>query len=351
MFNLLEEIGQVKTARKERESISLARALLTNEPLDAEGTERFVHLAEKNKVLLRAAHLLRVPAETVAKAKDGVAEAFSLHNKMTAQFRKLGVSFVVLKSFDSLPDVGHDIDLLVPSLSDMRKAQDFLITGLKARAVNLTHCDKLVGKFSCFLPDYSHDFELYPTVSQMGEIHLDPQRVLKDGRLAIADGNEVLLTSDPDRVLIRVVHAMFRHNFLKLSDILDLLNLERYCRPSEILDKIDEAGIGDAFLFYLDIIARFLKACEVHDRRFNELREATENRFGRSRLGFLQKDRLVLPYRVPIIALFLVFLLKAGREAARGRWKSCLTCAIAPPLKMLDYVVAILRGGVKGGIW
>ena len=341
----------MKTARKEAESIMLARLLLREEALPDGAPEEIVELAEKNKVLLRAAYSLHVPSEIVSKAKNGVAEAFELHNRLTKLFKELGVSFAVLKSFDSLPDVGHDVDLLVPSVSDMRKAQAFLVQNLKARAVGLTHCDKLVGKFSCFIPGYAHDFELYPTVSQMGEVHLDPNRVLTESRRTFIEGSEVFLTSDPDRVLIRVVHAIFRHNFLKLSDILDLLKLIRSCDRRDVLDRIDEAGICDAFLFYLGIISRFLRACDVRNTQFEELRKAADVRFGKSRLGLFQRDRLVLPYRIPIMALFLVFLLKAGREASRRRWRSSLTCLIAPPLKMVDYLVAILRGGVKGGIW
>src|SRR5205823_682205 len=130
-LNFLEEIGGVKTARREAESILLARALLKNRRVQVKDEKRMLKLVQKNKVLLQG----------------------------------------------------------------------------------LTHCDRLLGKFSCFLPGYKNDFELYPTISQLGEFHLDPAEVLRHRRKVVVEGREVWMTSDSDRVLIRVIHAMFRHNF------------------------------------------------------------------------------------------------------------------------------------------
>jgi len=115
----------------------------------------------------------------------------------------------------------------------------------------LTFCDMVVGKFSCFLPGFKHDFELYPTVSQLGEQHLDTREVMTNRKTSYVSGRRVWLTSDVDRVIIRVVHAMFRHNFLKLSDVLDFITLTSNCSSPEIMDAVDRAGIGDAFLFFL----------------------------------------------------------------------------------------------------
>src|SRR5947199_2540948 len=231
-------------------------------------------LAKKNKVLLRAANLIHLPSNVVDEAKKDAAEAFDLYDQMSNIFTQHGVSFVAIKSFDSLPDIGHDIDLLVPSPTELAETEKLLINQYKVRPQGLTHCDKLLGKFSCFLPGFKHDFELYPTISQLGETHLDPARVMKDRQKAKVEGRGVWLTSDPDRVLIRVIHAMFRHNFLKLSDILDFLELTRGVTPREVLDRVENAHIQEAFLFYLASIGRFLSACQFESARFAEMSHA-----------------------------------------------------------------------------
>ena len=349
--NFLEEIGGVKTARREAESLLLASALLRNDKLGVKDEEKMLRLAKKNKVVLRAGKLIGVSPAEIEEATKDAREAFDLYDEMSDFFTKRGVSFVAIKSFDSLPDIGHDIDFLVPSRSDLVLAEKLLVSEYRVRASGLTHCDRSLGKFSCFLPGYKHDFELYPTISQLGEKHLDPNHVLLQRRKVTLEGHAVWITSDSDRVLIRVIHAMFRHNFLKLSDILDFLKLIETANAQEVVDKIDHARIGDAFIFYLASIERFLKACQVENSSFQEMEKAAKERFGNDRLGFLRRDRLVLPYRIPTVAIVMLFLLKAGREGASARWRSALSCLVAPPLMILDFISAAFRAGGRGGVW
>ena len=338
MVSFLEDAGIVKTPRKEAESLLLAKAIIQNQPIRPKNGEKFLKLAQKNKVVLRAAPLLDIPMRVVDEAKVDVSEAMQLYDLMSKEFKAEGISFVVIKSFDSLPDMGHDLDFLLPHRKEFEKAQSLLLSKYKVRPQPLTHCDKLLGKFSCFLPGFRHDFELYPTISQLGEEHVEPGEILRDRKVETIEGRNVWVTSDLDRVLIRIIHAMFRHNFLKLSDIVDFESLTRHCTPNEILDAVDRADIGDAFVFFVETINRFLKACGVENPAITELKNLGEKRFGKDRLALLRKDRLVLPYRIPTMALVLVFLLKGARDATRGKWRSTLRCMVTPPLLFLDFV-------------
>jgi hypothetical protein len=278
-------------------------------------------------------------------------EAWELYDQMSRAFEELGIPFVLIKSFDSLPDIGHDLDFLVPSPSEFRKAKDLLVTGYRVRPQDLTHCDKLVGKFSCYLPKFVHDFEIYPTISQLGEEYMAPQDVLKHRRKENVNDREIWLTSDVDGVLIRVIHAMFRHNALKLSDIIDFANMTRGCPIDEIIRGIERTGTQDAFLFYLSTVDRFLEACEVDFPHVTNLKREAERSFGNDRLGFLGKDRLVLPYRIPLSALVMVFLFKAARDAARGRLGSAVRCLLAPPLVLLNFANALSRDRLLKKVW
>src|SRR2546422_261125 len=258
-LNFLEEIGGVKTARREAESLLLATALLRNDRFTVKDEGRMLKLARKNKVLLRAAELTHFPSSVIDEAKRDVDEAFDLYNRMSG--------------------------------------------------------------------------------------------VLLRRRKAIVEGHVVWMTSDSDRVLIRVIHAMFRHNFLKLSDILDFLRLIETANFEEVIEKIDNARIGDAFIFYLLSIERFLKACRVENPGFQVLKKEAQERFGNDRLAFLRRDRLVLPYRIPASAIIMLFLLKAARDAASARWRSSISCLVAPPLIILDFISAAFRAGGRGGVW
>ena len=343
-------MGIVKTGRKEADSIILARALLRNEPLPF-NSEKFVELAKLNKVLVRAAPLLKIPPSVAEQANEGAVEAWQLYDQMSRSFEDHGISFVVIKSFDSLPDIGHDIDFLIPSASEFMKAKNLLVTEFRVRPQDLTHCDKLVGKFSCYLPKFVHDFEIYPTISQLGEEYLVPEELLRHRRKENVNGRDVWLTSDVDGVLIRVIHAMFRHNFLKLSDIIDFANMTRDCPIDEIIRGIERTGTQDAFLFYLATVERFLVACQVDFPQITNLRREAERNFGRDRLGVLRKDRLVLPYRIPPPAIVMVFLLKAARETVRGRMRSAVRCLMAPPLVLLNFVNAVSGDRLLKKVW
>jgi hypothetical protein len=347
-LSFLEDVGIVKTARREAESMLLAKAVIRGETIHPINKERFLKLAKNNKVTLRAAPLLNASAQVVDEAKVEFAEAMQLYDLMSKEFQKLGVSFVVIKSFDSLPDMGHDLDFLLPHPEEFGEAREMLLDKFRVKPQPLTHCDKLVGKFSCFLPGFKHDFELYPTISQLGEHHVEPGSIVRDRKVEKVEGRNVWVTSDVDRVLIRIIHAMFRHNFLKLSDVIDFEALARNCSTQEILDAVDKADIGDAFLFFVGAIDRFLKACGVESAPILELKETGQKRFGRDRLAVLRRDRLVLPYRIPTIAIILIFLLKGAREASKGRWMSSLSCLVTPPLLFLDFINAASHNRLLG---
>src|SRR5438445_13736192 len=79
--DFLESMGIVKTARKEADSIILARALLRNEPPPV-NSEKFVELAKLNKVLLRTAFKLKIPASVGVCAVEGAAEAWGVVSDM-----------------------------------------------------------------------------------------------------------------------------------------------------------------------------------------------------------------------------------------------------------------------------
>lgn len=338
MLRFLEDVGIVKTPRREAESLYLARAMMHDRKINPTNKEKFLKLAQKNKVVLRTARLLDIPAGIVNETRSEASEAMQLYDLMSKVFREAGISFVVIKSFDSLPDIGHDLDFLLPRVKEFQSARSLLLQKYKAEPQPLTHCDKLLGKFSCFLPGFKHDFEIYPTISQLGEEHVEPQEILDDKKIEKIDGRDVWVTSDLDRVMIRIIHAMFRHNFLKLSDVVDFDVLSRHCSTREVLDAVERADIGDAFMFFIGTIDRFLKACQADSPSIDSLKAEGAERFGKDRLNLLMRDRLVLPYRIPTMAIIMIFLLKGAREAARGRWKSSMRCLVTPPLLFLDFV-------------
>ncbi len=308
-------------------------------------------LAKWNKVLLRSAAILQLDSAKRKELQADVDEGFRLYDEMSKTLESERIDYVILKSFDSLPELGHDLDFLVPNPSQFQSAKKMLLGKLHGTPQELTHCDKLVGKFSCYLPGFTHDFEIYPTVSQLGEEYLDPVEVFSQRTKGRVEGRDVWLMSDTDRVFIRIIHAMYRHNFLKLSDVIDFPKLIQNCDTVQLTESIDAAGMGDSYLFFLATEKRFLDRCGYPSPKLEELTRAAEKRFGRDRLRLLERDRLVLPFRIPTSALILLFLLKACRDAARGKLRSAWYCLLAPPLFLLDFVNAVFGQKFLQRIW
>jgi hypothetical protein len=347
----LEKIGGVKTARLEADSVLLAGAALSDIPAKFEDSDRLLRLVKRNKVLLRVANLFSFPAEAIDAAKHDAKEAFELYYRIGGSLSERRVSYVSIKSFDSLPDIGHDVDLLVPVRSDFRKAEKLLLEDYKVRPSELTHCDKMVGKFSCFLPGYKLDFEIYPNISQLGEKYLELDRVLNEKKAAIIEGREAWFASASDRIMIRVIHVIFRHKSVKRSDILDFLKLLNTMSVIGLLEKVQEARICEAFLYYLACVDRFLTATGVDSLPLKELQKNAENRFGYDHLRLFESDRLILPYRTPTRAIIILYLFKAGREVSAGKLTSTTRCLVAPPLLIIEFLVSAIRSGGRGGIW
>src|SRR5881628_2199909 len=126
----LEAIGAVKTERREYESLLLLNALLKHEPIPPRNQAKMADFAKRNKVLLRSAALLQLPKEKQGELQADVDEGFKLYDFMSKIFEENQVEYVILKSFDSLPELGHDLDFLVPNPSHFKTAKSIMIDRL-----------------------------------------------------------------------------------------------------------------------------------------------------------------------------------------------------------------------------
>lgn len=287
------------------------------------------------------------------KEEERLNEALNLLDVTQKICLEMNVPFAVIKSFDALPDLGHDVDLLVGP--DVERVRDELLRRFQCYPVTLTFCDRQAGKFSTFIEDFTFDFELYAKISQLGEDYYSERTVLDNRVRERVFNSQTFLCSQEDRLLITCIHTIYRHGKIRLSD----LNIVREAFLVGIdlkytLRTVEAAGIQKGF-------ALFITALEKAELEFSretsvprEIREYVAKILGADKLLRFTVLRLDTryPIKLPVPVSILLFLYKAIQDMARGKFASSLRSAAATLILAIDKVLPLrLQKAIAVRIW
>lgn len=252
------------------------------------------------------------------------------------------IPYAVIKSLDALPDLGHDIDLLVGK--NLAKVRDELLKRLRCYPVTLTFCDRQAGKFSTFIQGYDFDFELYARVSQMGEEYYPEETVLQNRNFVSTINGGTYLCSNEDRLLITCIHTMYRHQKIRLSDLnIAYQAFKDGANVQTILQTVELAGIQKGFAVFMTILRRI----GLNSLGLDILPDQIDTYTAR----VLKSDPLIAklvgrlkqtyPLKIPIGLSILLFLNKAAIDAARNRTRSMIRSLTAPAVLLMDKSVPL----------
>jgi hypothetical protein len=252
------------------------------------------------------------------------------------------IPYAVIKSLDALPDLGHDIDLLVGK--NLAKVRDELLKRLRCYPVTLTFCDRQAGKFSTFIQGYDFDFELYARISQMGEEYYPEETVLQNRNFVSTINGGTYLCSNEDRLLITCIHTMYRHQKIRLSDLnIAYQAFKDGVNVQTILQTVELAGIQKGFAVFMTI----LKKTGLNSLGLDTLPDQIDTYTARvlkwdpliARL--VGRLRQTYPLKIPIGLSILLFLNKAATDAARNRRRSMIRSLAAPAVLVMDKSVPL----------
>jgi len=327
--------------------------------LDPEQLRTFLKQAEMQRVLMRtlavlAEHLPRIPHSfstnllngTISEEHRRIEKVLNYLNQIVSRFRERGLSVTVMKTLDHWPDTGSDLDLLAMG-SDAQVSQ-ILAEDLHATRQPQSWGDRLAHKFNFRIPGLPELVEVHVgCLGQTGE-----QNSLAGGVLARrvqqSYGEYSLPVPVPeDRIVIATLQRMYRHYYIRLTDIVNIFALLADGRVDfQKLQTIAElASIWPGVATLLTIVCQ-------HGVRYGGRRVdlpdsvTTAARFNSQRTYVDQKF-----VRVPLVPeaadLFLHQLAGAGRK---HNFRAMMRLTLLPVLATAAYVSFRVTGDDKG-VW
>ena len=285
--------------------------------------------------------------------KTRLQEALRLLEETQKICQELNVPYAVMKSFDALPDLGHDIDLLVANNLDM--VRNALVRRVQCYPVTLTFCDRQAHKFSTFIQGFTFDFELYATISQLGEEYYSERQVLGNRASEQVYETRTFLCSQNDRLLITCIHTMYRHGKIRLSDLnIAYSALNNGANFDEIVETVKSAGIQKGFALFITILEstglNFLRRniVPIRFREYSQTVLSSDPLLAWSARHLRQR----FPLKLPIALSMLLFLYKAANDMAGKRFSSSLRSFLAPTILAIDKIIPLkLQKATSVRIW
>ena len=295
------------------------------------------------------AQLETARAETRSRLQD----AMRLLNQTQKICLDADIPYTVIKSLDGVPDIGHDVDLLVGK--NLPQVRSRLLQQFSCNAVTLTFCDRHAGKFSTFIRGFASDFELYTRVSQLGEEYYPEESVLERRTERNVEGSRTYVCSQEDKLLITCIHTLYRHGKIRLSDLKVAYDaLQSPLDVPLVLSTVESAGIRTGFAVFLRILDRLGQEILGDQLVESEFRNYADNVLGKDKILELmvQRTKSMFPLKVPVRLVALLFLYKSASDFAHRRIGSSLRSALAPVLLLIDKSVPLkLQKAISVRIW
>ena len=264
-----------------------------------------------------------------------------------------GIPFTVIKSLDAMPDIGHDIDLLVGG--NLSLVRSMLFQRFQCRPVILTFCDRQAGKFSTFIHGFESDFELYTRVSQLGEEYYSEDTIINRRLKHTLPQGDTYMCSPEDTLLIACIHTMYRHQKIRLSDLkVAWVALNSNLDLDYVLQVANSAGIEQGFAAFIMILDRMCKPMLGEDQIPSQVRSYTSRILSSDSLlsKIVMNLRMTFPLKIPLRLAILLFLHKSATDLAHARFDSSARSALAPALLILDKLVPFrLQKAASIRIW
>ncbi len=362
MFETLAvlHLHELTPAGQEREtSPQIERALAGLQQKSKEEWFDFLRFAELQRVYLRTLRLLekwaaagsRVPhleaLEDLAEAEERqVAHALSVLDKVVRSLELTGHSPVVIKTLDHWPDIGSDLDLFIAATeSDTRRV---MRSELKAEQQPQSWGDRLAHKLNFRIPGLPQLVEIHVgRLGQTGEqdalpVHLEETCVLRE-----VGPFRFRVPSPEQQVTLATLQRMYRHFYIRFTDILNLTGLVRAERLdfARLRTSAQRWSIWSGVATLLKITSDYNERAGVGSLPLPEfvLRSA---RFG-AQVTYVGEQFLRVPMVPQGSQLFLRQLIGTG--AAR-RFGAAARLSLLPALAAAAFVDLRLTGDDKG-IW
>ena len=327
--------------------------------LSKEQLRGFLKQAEMQRVLRRTLHVLKntlpnggdeVTGETldqfILEERGRVKTALAYLREIAGIFEKSGHPIVVMKTLDHWPDTGSDVDLLVTA--DHAEVCQIFEKDLGARKQPQSWGDRLAHKFNFRVPGLAELVEVHvDCLGQTGEQKALARGILDRSVLQSYDSITFPVPVPEDRIVIATLQRMYRHYYIRLTDIVNIYDLLSDDRVD--FDRLK--AIADVGSVWPGVATLLTIVCQ-HAVRFGGdsiyLPDSVTiaARFGATRTYLDQKF-----VRVPLVPeaanLFWGQLIGIGRK---HHFRAMMRLSLLPLLATAAFVSFRITGNDKG-VW
>ena len=355
----LDALGTLLLSPRDGESgDKLANVVAYVKELSPLQFEDLLNQAEKQRVLRRVLDVLKrgsiaekhgcveIIDSRLTAEKERAQKVLEAIQRIVYHFDRRACPVLVMKTLDHWPDTGSDIDLL--AAGEDQEVCKIFESDLQAERQFQSWGDRLAHKFNFRLEGLGELVEVHiGCLGQTGEQKKLAAGVLSRGVKQPYGDCVVPVPTPEDRIIIATLQRMYRHYYIRLTDI---VNISRSLAEQRVdvdkLKSIAEAssiwpGVATLLLIVCQRAAKFgappvsLPGFVVREARFNSARTYVDQKF----------------VRVPLLPeaanLFFSQIADNGR---RREYRAMARLSLLPVLATAAFVSFRVTGNDKG-IW
>ena len=307
---------------------------------------RIVGVLSERILSAKAHHVAEQVEFALSEEQKRVETATAYLRAIVHHFDQHGHPIVVMKTLDHWPDTGSDLDLLVSA--EEQAVCRILESEFGARREAPSWGDRLANKLNFRIPGLSELVEVHVgCLGQTGEQKGLANRILARKVYETFGPHSLPVPMPEDRIIIATLQRMYRHFYIRLTDIVNIFGLLAHDRVD--FDQLKEIANGSAL--WPGVATLLLIIVQYGVRYGSPLGELPER--VRAAAQFTSKRTYLGRgfVRVPIVPeaanLFLRQLVGNGRK---HDFYSMVRLSLLPVLATAAFVSFRVRGDDKG-VW
>ena len=292
------------------------------------------------------AHIPERMSRVLSQERKRARTASAFLRAIVSEFTRLGHPIMVMKTLDHWPDTGSDLDLLVAAPE--QTVWHVMESRFDAQRQTQSWGDRLANKWNFSVPGLSELVEVHVgCLGQTGEQRALANRLLSRRVDETFDDRSFPVPMPEDRIVIATLQRMYRHFYIRFTDILNLTVLVRAGRLdfTRLRESTERWAIWPG-------VATLLKITSDYNARAGDGPLSLPDfvmssaRFGAEKT-YVGKQFLRVPMLPQGSQLFLQQLIGTG--TAR-RFRSAARLSLLPALAVAAFVNLKFTGDDKG-IW
>lgn len=223
----------------EQSYASIILRLLLDGVLDSAQKESIIwgdllHIAAQNGVLIRVVDQLETIgleprhffSAAVKEMRSRTQRKLSLITRISERCIEAHVDFVFPKAFLNYPDMTGDIDLYLAQNSP--NADAVILGGLHATPVKRNLRNRIDGTANYQIRGCESLLEIHHgRVGMLGEHKWFVRQIIENSRYVRVDGDEFLMPSREDQLILQSLQRVVQRSYLRLSDLVSTMTLLR----------------------------------------------------------------------------------------------------------------------------